>query len=75
MTGTGTDLIIIPIVTIISLAVWLILVAYAAAHPSWDRDRCARRHAQAPSAMRASAGDAPSGGRTARPETRHAPAA
>jgi hypothetical protein len=30
MTGTGIDLIIIPIVSIVSLAVWLLLVAHAA---------------------------------------------
>lgn len=33
MTGTGIDLVLIPIVSIISLAAWLIMVAYAASHP------------------------------------------
>jgi hypothetical protein len=75
MTGTGYDLIIIPIVTTISLAIWLILVAHAAAHPSWDRGRSARGHAEEPVATRLPAGDVPSIGRSAQPDTRHAPAA
>ena len=63
MTGTGIDLIIIPIVTVVSLAAWLILVAYAAAHPGWDRGRSARRSAEVPVAVRASTRHVPSGGR------------
>jgi hypothetical protein len=75
MDGTTYDLIIIPIVTTLSLAVCLLLVAHAAAHPSWDRGRTLRRHAEAPVAARAPAGAGPSSGRPARPDTRLAPAA
>lgn len=50
MTGTGVDLVIIPIVTTIRLVAWLLLVAYAAAHPNWGSGR-------------ASAGKAPRAGR------------
>ena len=35
MDGSSLSLIIIPVVTVISLAAWLIAVAYAAAHPEW----------------------------------------
>lgn len=35
MDGSTASLIAIPIVVTLSLAVWLILVAYAAAHPQW----------------------------------------
>jgi hypothetical protein len=35
MDGSGLSLIIIPIVVMISLAAWLIAVAYAASHPEW----------------------------------------
>ena len=35
MSGSAADIIAIPIVTTIALAVWLILVYYAAAHPRW----------------------------------------
>ena len=35
MDGSSLSLIIIPIVVVISLASWLILVAYAASHPEW----------------------------------------
>ena len=35
MSGSTADIIAIPIVTTIALAVWLILVYYAAAHPQW----------------------------------------
>jgi hypothetical protein len=41
MDGSSLDLIIIPIVTVISLAAWLIAVAYAAAHPQWKKDAAA----------------------------------
>ena len=75
MTGTGLDLIVIPIVTTVSLALWLILVAYAAMRPNWDSGRSARRHAEAPVAARASAGDAPSSGPATRQDTRDARAA
>jgi hypothetical protein len=75
MTGTGIDLIIIQILTIVSLAVCLILAFYAVTHPNWDSGRSAGGHAEAPVAVRASAGDVPSGGgRAARPDTSHAPA-
>jgi hypothetical protein len=35
MDGSSASLIAIPIVVTLSLALWLILVAYAAAHPRW----------------------------------------
>ncbi len=35
MDGSSLSLIIIPAVVVISLAAWLIAVAYAASHPSW----------------------------------------
>jgi hypothetical protein len=35
MDGSSLSLIIIPVVVVISLAAWLILVAYAASHPEW----------------------------------------
>ena len=47
MTGSGIDYIVIPIVATISLAAWLIAVAYAASHPQWGGGRSARRHATA----------------------------
>jgi hypothetical protein len=37
MDGSSIDLIVIPIVAVISLAAWLIAVAYAAAHPQWKK--------------------------------------
>jgi hypothetical protein len=37
MDGSSTAVIVIPIVTTISLALWLIIVFYAAAHPRWRR--------------------------------------
>jgi hypothetical protein len=38
MDGSTLDLIVIPLVVVISLAAWLIAVAYAAAHPRWKND-------------------------------------
>jgi hypothetical protein len=35
MDGSSASVIAIPIVAMISLAVWLSLVAYAATHPRW----------------------------------------
>ena len=35
MDGSTASLIVIPIVVTLSLAAWLIMVAYAAAHPQW----------------------------------------
>ena len=35
MDGSSLSLILIPVVVVISLAAWLIMVAYAARHPSW----------------------------------------
>jgi hypothetical protein len=35
MDGSSLSLILIPVVVVISLATWLILVAYAASHPTW----------------------------------------
>jgi hypothetical protein len=42
MDGASLDLIIIPIVVVVSLAAWLIAVAYAATHPRWRNDAPAR---------------------------------
>jgi len=38
MAGSGLSLIVIPIVVMISLAVWLIMVYYADSHPLWKAD-------------------------------------
>ena len=35
MDGSSSSLILIPIVVVISLAAWLVAVAYAASHPRW----------------------------------------
>ena len=35
MDGSSLSLILIPVVVMISLAAWLIAVAYAASHPQW----------------------------------------
>jgi hypothetical protein len=35
MDGSSASLIVIPIVATLALAVWVILVAYAATHPQW----------------------------------------
>ena len=35
MDGSSIDLIIIPVVVVISLAAWLIVVFYAVTHPEW----------------------------------------
>ena len=35
MDGSSLSLILIPIVVVISLAIWLALVAYAVGHPTW----------------------------------------
>ena len=37
MDGSGLSLIVVPIVAVISLAVWLIMVFYADSHPQWGR--------------------------------------
>ena len=44
MTGSALAPIVIPIVVTISLAIWLIMVYYAAGHPQWG-SRPARGHA------------------------------
>jgi hypothetical protein len=41
MDGSSASLIVIPIVVTLSLAAWLILVAYAAGHPQWKRQGAA----------------------------------
>ena len=43
MDGSTASLIAIPIVVTLSLAAWLILVAYAAAHPRWKHGAPAAR--------------------------------
>ena len=35
MDGSTLSIVLIPIVVVISLAAWLIMVAYAAGHPTW----------------------------------------
>lgn len=45
MDGSSVSFIIIPIVTVLSLAVWLVMVAYADSHPRWGRGRSAGGHA------------------------------
>lgn len=35
MDGSSLSVVLIPVVVVISLATWLILVAYAASHPNW----------------------------------------
>jgi hypothetical protein len=44
MDGSSLSLILIPIVVTISLAAWLILVAYAAGHPQWKANKPVPRH-------------------------------
>jgi hypothetical protein len=47
--GSSASLIAIPIMVTLALAVWLILVAYAATHPWWaHRTRTARQESPAP---------------------------
>ena len=45
MDGSSIDLILIPVVVVISLAAWLIAVAYAASHPQWKHGPAAPRDA------------------------------
>ena len=42
MDGSSVDLIIIPVVTVISLAAWLLAVAYAATHLEWKHGPASR---------------------------------
>jgi hypothetical protein len=42
MDGSSIDLIIIPVVAVISLAAWLLAVAYAATHPEWKHGPTSR---------------------------------
>jgi hypothetical protein len=42
MDGSTLSLIAIPVVVTISLAAWLIMVSYAASHPSWRNGPAAR---------------------------------
>jgi hypothetical protein len=46
MDGSSLSLIIIPVVVVISLAAWLILVAYAGSHPRWKHGPAAPRDAR-----------------------------
>jgi hypothetical protein len=72
MDGSALAVIVIPIVTSISLAAWLIMVFYADSHPGWAR----------PPGRRNSGPAAPADGRTnearavtpAGPERHHTPA-
>jgi hypothetical protein len=54
MDGSSLSLILIPIVVAISLAAWLVMVAYAARHPEWKHGPAAPqgpRTAPAPNAQ------------------------
>ena len=42
MDGSSIDLIIIPVVVMISLAAWLIVVFYAVTHPEWKHGPASR---------------------------------
>ena len=42
MDGSSVDLIIIPVVTVISLAAWLLAVAHAATRPGWKHGPASR---------------------------------
>lgn len=42
MDGSTADIIIIPIVVVISLATWLVVVFYAVSHPQWKWQRASR---------------------------------
>ena len=46
MDGSSLSLILIPIVVVIGLATWLILVAYAASHPTWKHGPAAPQDAR-----------------------------
>jgi hypothetical protein len=46
MDGSTLSLILIPVVAAISLATWLILVAYAAGHPRWKHGLAAPQGAR-----------------------------
>ena len=47
MDGSSIDLIIIPVVVVISLAAWLIVVFYAVAHPEWKHGPASTQDAPA----------------------------
>jgi len=64
MDGSTASLIAIPIVSTLALAAWLILVAYAAAHPRWKHGAAAAAPARQ---ARADAQVAAAGPRTAEP--------
>jgi len=46
MDGSTLSLILIPIAVVASLATWLILVAYAASHPTWKHGPAAPQDAR-----------------------------
>jgi len=47
MDGSSLSLILIPVVVVISLAAWLIMVAYAASHPEWKHGLASTQDASA----------------------------
>ena len=47
MDGSSLSLILIPVVVMISLAAWLIAVAYAASHPQWKHGPASTQDAPA----------------------------
>jgi hypothetical protein len=55
MTGSTLNLILISVVVVTVLAVWIVLVFYADAHPAWRREAPAR-HSTADRAARPPAG-------------------
>ena len=47
MDGSSLSLILIPVVVVISLAAWLIMVAYTANHPAWKHGPASTQDAPA----------------------------
>ena len=70
MDGSTLSLILIPIITMASLAAWLILVAHAASHPTWKHGPAAPQDARTALSLDARI---PSRTQTPRPR-RHLPA-
>jgi hypothetical protein len=51
MDGSSLSLVVIPIVVVISLAAWLIMVAYAASHPAWKNSPASPPGTSEPAAL------------------------
>ena len=56
MTGSTLNLILISVVVVTVLAIWIVLVFYADAHPAWRRREASARHGTAGQAARPPAG-------------------